>query len=303
MPHDHHHHHHHHAGEGGDRRVALAIAVNVVLSAAQIVGGVFAGSVALIADAVHNLSDAAALGLAFAARRIARRPADARMTFGYGRAEVVAALINYTALIVISIWLAAEGVMRLIHPPAVQGWVVVWLAGLALVINGGTAALTFALSKDSMNIRAAFLHNLGDAATSLAVMVAGTLIILYDWRLIDPLVTLAISGWMLWLCVTEIGPVIRILMLGAPPGVPAAEVLARISSMDGVEDVHHLHLWQIDEHETSVEAHLVLGGDAAEVAARVRTMLLRDFHIHHATLAIETEDTRCRNAPDIGCAA
>lgn len=302
MPHDH-HHHHHHAGEGGDHRVALAIVVNVILSAAQIVGGVFAGSVALIADAVHNLSDAAALGLAFAARRIARRPADARMTFGYGRAEVVAALINYTALIVISIWLAGEGVMRLIHPPAVEGWVVVWLAGLALLINGGTAALTFALSKDSMNIRAAFLHNLGDAATSLAVMIAGTLIILFDWRLIDPLVTLAISAWMLWICVTEIGPVIRILMLGAPPGVPADDVLARISAIDGVEDVHHLHLWQIDEHETSVEAHLVLTGDADAVAGRVRAMLLEDFHIHHATLAIETQATRCQDAPDIGCAA
>lgn len=302
MPHDH-HHHAHVPHEGGDRRVALALVVNVGLSLAQIVGGVIAGSVALIADAVHNLSDAAALGLAFAARRIARRPADARMTFGYGRAEVVAALINYTALILLSVWLAGEASLRLVNPPQVSGGPVVILAALALGVNLATALLTFRMAKDSLNIRAAFLHNLGDAATSVVVLASGALILLYDWRLVDPLATLAISGWMLRVSLVEIGPVIRILMLGAPPQIDAAAMADRIAAVDGVEGVHHLHLWEIDEHEVSVEAHLVSRAEPAALCARVRAMLLADFAVDHATLAVETPETRCPDAARIGCAA
>lgn len=298
MPHDHHHHH-----ASGDRRIAVALAVNVALSLAQIVGGTLAGSVALIADAVHNLSDAAALALAFLARRIARRPADARMTFGYGRAEVIAALINYTALILLSVWLAGEAVLRLVDPPPVHGWPVVILAGLALAVNGATALLTFRMAKDSLNIRAAFLHNLGDAATSLVVLLAGTLILIYDWRLIDPVATLAISAWMLWASLREIGPAIRILMLGAPPEIAAPDVLARIEATPGVDGVHHLHLWQIDEHETSLEAHLVISGPAAEIRGSVQAMLAREFRIHHATFALETAEACCQGAPAIGHAA
>lgn len=302
MPHDHAHHHHiDHAG--GDRRIALAVAVNVVLSAAQIVGGLFAGSVALIADAVHNLSDAAALALAFLARRIGRRPADEKMTFGYRRAEIVAALINYTALILLSLWLAGEALTRLINPPPVEGWPVVILAGLALAVNTVTALLTFRMAKNSVNIRAAFLHNLGDAATSLVVMLAGTLILMFGWRLVDPLATLAISAWMLWVSFNEIGPVIRILMLGAPPEFAAAEVLERIEAVEGVESAHHLHLWQIDEHEASCEAHLVISGDPSEVSAAVRRMLESTYHIHHATFEVETAKDRCIGAQPIGHAA
>lgn len=301
MPHDHTHgHHHHHIDpEAGDARVAAAVVVNVILSLAQIVGGVFAGSVALIADAIHNLSDAATLVIAFAARRIARRPADAEMTFGYGRAEVVAALVNYTSLILISIWLAGEAVLRFLNPPQVEGWTVVILAGLALVVNGVTAALTFTMSKSSMNIRAAFLHNLADAATSVAVVIAGALILLYDWRLVDPIVTLGISAWILWHALSEIGPVIRILMLGAPPEIGAEDVLSRIAGVDGVEGVHHLHLWQIDEHETSVEAHLVVAAGSG-APSRVRRMLARDFGIRHATLQIEVPGEVCTHTAAIG---
>lgn len=300
MPHDH-HHHHHVDPEAGDGRVALAVAVNLLLTVAQIVGGVLSGSVALIADAIHNLSDALTLVIAFAARRIARRPADATMTFGYGRAEVVAALVNYTSLILISIWLAGEAVLRLFHPPQVAGGIVIVLAGIALVVDLATAALTYAMSKNSMNIRAAFLHNLADAGTSVAVIVSGGLILLYDWRLADPLVTLAISGWILWHALREIGPVIRILMLGAPPDVGVEALIERIGGVAGVSGVHHLHLWQIDEHETSIEAHLVVDRPGAE--AEVRQLLRRDFGIRHATFQIEAPDAQCADPHLIGHAA
>ena len=193
-----HSHHHHVDPEAGDRRVATAVLVNLGLTVAQIIGGIFAGSLALIADALHNFSDAISLIIAFGARKIARRPANADMTFGYGRAEIVAALINYTTLIVVGLYLVYEAVMRFIDPQSVDGWLIVIIAGIALVVDLVTALLTYSMSKSSMNIRAAFLHNVADALGSIAVIVAGTLILLYDWRLIDPLVTLLIAGYILW---------------------------------------------------------------------------------------------------------
>jgi len=307
MPHDHSHHGHSHdhshghlSADAGDRRVAAAVAVNLLLTVAQIVGGIVSGSVALIADAVHNLSDAVSLIIAFAARRVARRPADEAMTFGYDRIEVVAALINYTTLIMISLWLGYEAVMRMLDPQPVLGWIVVILAGVALVIDIATAALIWRLSKDSVNIRAAFLHNLADAGSSVAVMIGGTLILLYDWWLVDPIITLGISAYILWHVLSDIAPVLRILMLGAPPDLRQAEIAEAIAAEDGVEEVHHLHLWQIDERRTSVEAHLVVaeGRDFAEVVARVKTMLRAKFGLAHATLEAETRLSGCAG----GCA-
>jgi cobalt-zinc-cadmium efflux system protein len=288
------HGHHHHAASG-DANVAVAVAVNLVLTAAQVAGGIAAGSVALIADAVHNLSDAVSLVIAFAARRIARRAATPEMSFGYGRAEVVAALVNYTTLIVISVWLGYEAVARLVDPPVVTGWIVVALAAVALAVNSATALLTWRLAKDSVNIRAAFLHNLSDAGTSLAVILGGILISLYGWRWVDPAVTLAISGWILIHALHEIGPVIRILMLGAPEGADIAAIRDRIEADEAVEGTHHIHLWQIDEHRASFEAHLVLrdGADAALAAHRIKRLLRTEFGLSHATLECETPSGGC----------
>ena len=296
MPHD---HSRHHLDPGaGDRRVAAAIGVNVLLTVAQVIGGLLSGSLALIADAIHNLSDAISLIVAFAARRIGRRPADAAMTFGYGRAEVVAALVNYTTLTMIALYLVWEGVSRLLDPPEVEGWIVVILAGVALVVDAVTAALTYSMSKTSMNIRAAFLHNLADAFSSVAVIVAGTLILLYDWRLVDPIVTLGISAYILWHVGREILPVIRVLMLGSPPDLPREEVKRALEETEGVAAVHHVHLWEIDERRRSVEAHIVveaMDGFPA-TAARIKAMLEERFGIGHSTLQPELPESGCPDA-------
>ena len=150
------HDHVHIDPQSGDRRVSVAIWANALLTVAQIVGGVLSGSLALVADALHNFSDMASLVIAFVARKIARRPADARMTFGYGRIEIVAALINYTTLILVGFYLIYEGGMRVIDPPQVAGWTVVILGCVALVIDTLTALLTYTMQKDNVNIRALF---------------------------------------------------------------------------------------------------------------------------------------------------
>ncbi|MGR3551106.1 cation diffusion facilitator family transporter [Pseudooceanicola sp.] len=286
--------------EGGDRRLWIATGANILLTVAQIVAGLFSGSLALIADAIHNLSDAISLVLALVARRIARRPADAAMTFGYGRAEVVAALINYTTLITLSIWLAFEGVMRLFDPQDVEGWTVVIVAGIALAVDTLTAFLTLRMAKHSMNIRAAFLHNLADALGSVAVIVAGTLILLYDWRLIDPIVTLGISAYILWHAASEIMPVIRILMMGSPDQPTAEDVLGALRALPDVVDVHHLHLWYMQEDEIALEAHIVQAGQDDRLRKSAKALLADRFNIHHSVIEVEPADDACEDVPTIG---
>jgi len=299
-----HHHHHHMDPNAGDARVFWAVVVNLGLTVVQIIGGILSGSLAMIADAIHNLSDAMSLIIAFFARKIARRPADGGMTFGYGRAEVVAALINYTTLIVIGLYLVYEAVMRFIEPSGVDGWLVVIIASVALVVDVVTALLTYSLSKESVNIRAAFLHNVADALGSVAVIFAGTLIILYDWEIIDPLVTLMIAGYILWMSFSEIGGVIRILMLGTPPDLNADEVLKTVEAIDGVSGVHHLHLWQMQEHQAALDAHLVIDAgrwsDADAIKQTVKDAVKQNFGLAHTTLELECSKHACVGAEAIG---
>ncbi|MGV6848896.1 MAG: cation diffusion facilitator family transporter [Marinibacterium sp.] len=303
MPHDH-HHHGHLDPNSGDRRVAVAIWANGLLTVAQIVGGLLSGSLALIADALHNFSDMAALLIAFAARKIARRPADERMTFGYRRIETVAALINYTSLIIVGLYLIYEGAMRLIDPPEVQGWTVVIIAGIALAVDALTAALTFSMQKGSQNIRALFLHNLSDALSSVAVIAGGTLIILYDMRWVDPVITIGIALYILWLALREFSGPVRTLMLGIPDGMDPQAVVAALRGAQSVEDVHHVHLWQMDENAPALDAHVVLDNtrwaQMETIKADLKAMLAREFGIHHSTLEFENAGVCTIGTPTFG---
>ena len=277
--------------ESGDARLGWAVAVNVGLTVAQVVGGALSGSLALVADAIHNLSDAGSLLIALLARRIGRRPADERMTFGYGRAEVVAALINLTTLIVIGLYLVYEAVVRFFAPEPIGGWVMIWVAGIALVVDLATAALTYRMSKGSLNVRAAFLHNVADALGSVAVIVAGGLILLFGWTVADPIVTLLIAGYVLWHGFAEIGESIRILMGATPSDLDVEEVAGAMAAVPGVSSVHHLHVWALDEHRRSLEAHVVIdpieSGRTEAIKAEVKRVLAERFRIGHSTLEIE----------------
>ena len=298
------HDHAHIDPESGDRKVSLAIWANALLTVAQIIGGILAGSLALIADALHNFSDMASLVIAFVARKIARRPADARMTFGYGRIEIVAALINYTTLILVGVYLIYEGGMRMIDPPQVAGWTVVILGGVALMVDPLTALLTYSMQKGSVNIRALFLHNLSDALASVAVIIGGTLIILYDLRWVDPAITIGIALYILYLALTEIGSPIRMLMLGSPPDMDAGAVVKAMTDVEGVRDVHHVHLWQMQEHEVALDCHVVLSGrdwtDLEVVKQAVKKSLADEFGIGHSSLEFETSGNSHKHAALFG---
>ena len=284
-----HNHHHGDPSEIGERRLWWAVGANMLLTVAQAVGGILSGSLSLAADALHNFSDAASLLIALVAIRIGRKPPDQFKTFGYKRAETIAALINLTTLIIIGLYLCYEAIMRFITPEPVAGWMVVLVAGVALAVDVFTALLTYSQSKNSMNIKAAFLHNVTDALASVGVIITGTLILLYGWIWTDAAMTLIISGYVLWQGFTELPKVIHLLMEGTPKGMDAESIITAMEAESGVKEVHHVHLWQLDEHRNALEAHVVLGtkADMDDLKSRLKKMLHDKFEIEHSTLEFE----------------
>lgn len=291
------HGHHHSNSVAGDRRLIWAIGANLLLTVAQLMGGMFAGSLALMADALHNLSDATALIIALWARRIAGRPADNQLTFGYKRAEVVAALVNLTVLLVIAAYLLIQGVVRLIDPQPVIGWLVIAVATVALAVDLVTVLLTRTMAKTSVNVRAAMLHNLADALTSLGVIVAGIMILWFDFYLADVIATFMVAGYVLYHVAADLRSVIRILMNSAPADIDLQQVNRVLSQVDGVASLHHLHLWSLDENRCSFDAHVLLATDSIAELQRVRlaikACLAERFAIYHSTLEFEFTARDC----------
>jgi len=292
----HHHTHHHDTESLGDRRLLLAILANMLLTVAQVAGGIVSGSLSLVADALHNFSDASTLLIAWLARRIGRQPADDLRTFGYQRAEVIAALVNLVSLVIIGLYLIYAGIWRIFQPQAIEGWIVVIVAGGALIIDVATAVLTWTMSKHSMNIRAAFLHNVSDALASVGVVLAGSLILLYGWYWTDTALTLIISAYVLYQAATLLPQTIHLLMEGTPEGLSVVEVKAAMEVVKGVRNVHHIHLWQIDEQRRALEAHVVIDcfEDTAGIKAALKERLDEAFDITHSTLEFEIEN--CGNS-------
>ena len=284
-----HSHHHGDPSQIGERRLWWAVSANILLTVAQVIGGILSGSLSLVADALHNFSDAASLLIALVAIRIGRKPPDQFKTFGYKRAETVAALINLTTLIIIGLYLCYEAIKRFITPEPVAGWTVVIVAGIALAVDVYTALLTYRQSKTSMNIKAAFLHNVTDAMASVGVIITGTLILLYGWVWTDAAMTLIISGYVLWQGFTQIPKVIHLLMEGAPDGLSLEDIRSSMEKVDGVNNVHHVHVWQLDEHRNALEAHVVLEEsiDMDTLKIRLKKLLHDQFEIEHSTLEFE----------------
>lgn len=272
-----------------ERRLFLAVSVNIVLTVAQVAGGLISGSLSLISDALHNFSDAASLLLALFAIKIGQKKPDLSKTFGYQRAETIAALINFTTLIIIGLFLMYEAVVRFIFPEPISGWMVVIIAIIALFIDVITAMLTYKQSKKSMNIKAAFLHNLTDALASVGVIVAGVFILLYNWLWVDAAVTFLISAYVLWQGLREIPKAIHLLMEGAPFEVDIAEIIHGVERLGGVKELHHVHVWQVNEQLNALEAHVVVENhlDNSSLKKEIKQLLKQKYHIGHSTLEFE----------------
>ena len=300
--HDQAHHHghdhghgHHHAPTSFGRTFAIGIVLNAGFVLIEGGFGVATGSMALLADAGHNLSDVLGLVIAWAATVLAARPASERFTYGFKSSSILAALANAALLLIAVGAILVEAVQRLIHPEPVAGGVVMAVAAVGIVINTATALLFMAGRKHDINMRGAFLHMAGDALVSVGVVGAGLLITLTGWTWIDPATSLVIvaviglSSWRLFKDSMKLG------LLGVPPGIDEAGVRTFLGAQPGVEAVHDLHIWPMSTTETALTTHLVMpaGHPGDGFLRELAHELNHDFRIGHATVQIETEHTEC----------
>jgi cobalt-zinc-cadmium efflux system protein len=304
--HDHDHGHTHGVGhahgpatQGLDARMATAVALNLIFVVIESGFGFVSDSVALIADAGHNLSDVLGLVCAWTAMYFGRRPPGARFTYGLGRSSVLAALANAVLLLLACGAIAWEAVGRLASPPAVAGATVMAVAASGIVINGLSAWLLHAGSHGDLNRRSAFIHMLGDAAVSAGVLISGALIMFTGWSRIDPIVSLLIVVAILASTWGLLRDSLHLSLDGVPASVNSSDVMSYLAEQQGVTDVHDLHIWALSTTSVALTAHLVVPDRGAEDALldSLTPNLKRRFHIHHATLQIE------RGRCDHGCEA
>jgi cobalt-zinc-cadmium efflux system protein len=275
-------------------RLALSILLNLIITLAEILGGLISGSLSLLSDALHNFSDTASLGISLATVKISARNPDRQKTFGYRRAQIIGALINLVLLVVVAIYLIMEAIERYMHPQPIQGRVMLIVAVIGLLANLATAALLYRQSRGSLNIRSAFIHILSDAFSSVGVVIAGLLITRFQLYVADTLLTLLISAYILIHSAMLLRQTVNILMQGVPEGIDIDMIIAAVRSVEDVQDIHHVHIWQLDESITNLEAHIVIDQckieDMTCIKQAIRQRLASSFNITHSTLEFEFED-------------
>ena len=293
---------HDHSKITNKKALFWAIIINILLTGAQVIGGLVSGSLSLLADALHNFSDAGALIIAYIAEKISGLPSNDKMTFGYGRAQILGALINSVTLVIVGLYLLYEAYSRFQNPNEIDGWLVIWIAVIALVIDALTAWLTLAGSKESINMKAAFVHNVSDALASVVVIISGVLILLYKVYWIDLAATVLISLYILYQSFGLIKSSIKTLMQAVPRDINKPEVIDRIVKVEGVIDIHHVHIWEIYEKFRSFEAHIVIKDSDLNsmntIKQKIRTVLKESFNVQHSTLEIESLNSKCDNLKD-----
>jgi cobalt-zinc-cadmium efflux system protein len=305
--HDHAHHHDHahghahgHAPTNFGLIFAVVTALNVALVALQIVFGIVANSVALIADAGHNFGDVLGLLLAWGAHVMARATPTSRYTYGFRSASILAAIANGVILLVATGAIAWEAINRFSEPDEVAGATVMIVAGIGIVINGISALLLMAGQAGDLNIRGAFLHLLGDALVSVGVVIAGGLILLTGWHWIDPAASLAISAVIIWGTWGLLRNAVDLSLNAVPHGIDPDAVRAFLEGLPGVLCIHDLHIWAMSTTETALTVHLVMPNGSAgdQFLLQVSQQLHSKFAIDHPTFQVETDGERCKLAPD-----
>jgi cobalt-zinc-cadmium efflux system protein len=291
---DHEHHRSGGAEGGGDGRVfAIGIGLNLAYVAGEIAFGLVSGSLALLADAGHNLGDVLALGLSWGAAVLGRRQPSGRYTYGFRSTSILAALANAIILLVVTGGIAWEAIQRLVHPVPVASGVIVWVGLVGIAVNGGTALLFAAGRGRDLNLKSAFLHMAGDALVTAGVVAAGVAIALTGWRWVDPVAGLIVSAGIVFGTWGLLRRAFGLALGAVPEAVDAAAVRAYLAALPGVVALHDLHIWGMSTTETALTCHLVMpGGHPGDRALAATTQELRTrFDIHHATIQIELADS------------
>lgn len=290
MSHSHSHSHHTHDTRG--RNLFISILLNIIITVAQVIGGILSGSLSLLSDALHNFSDVLSLIVSYIANRYSKKKASFDKTFGYKRAEIIAAFINASSLIIVALYLIYEAIVRFIHPQEIKSGLVIWLALLGIVANGFSVLLLKKDSKDNMNMRSAYLHLLTDMSASVAVLIGGLLMKYYNWFWVDSVLTLLIAFYLIVMGYDLLKNSFRVLMLFSPEDVDLKEIREAISAFPEIKNVHHMHIWQLNEKENHLEAHIDFYEDITlsqfdEILNKVEEVLYHQFRINHVNIQPE----------------
>jgi cobalt-zinc-cadmium efflux system protein len=271
--------------------LGLAIILNVGITLAEAIGGIISGSMALLSDAAHNFSDVISLVISYFANRLSNRKATERETFGFRRSEILAAFINAATLIIISVVIIIEAIRRLMDPAPLSANLMIWLAIASIIVNGLSALLIRRDSHDNMNMRSAYLHLFGDMLTSVAVLAGGAAIKYLNWTWTDSVFSLAIAVYLLWLSWRIFRSSLRIIMQFTPEEIDIAKIAREIEKIPGVKNIHHVHVWQINDRDLMFEAHADMSEDIKmsgfeKILEEIKAMLAKNG-INHSTIQPE----------------
>ncbi len=291
--HNHNHSHHNH-GDLKGRNLLISILLNILITLAQAIGGVLSGSLALLSDALHNFSDVLSLVISYVANKLGKKKASTRRTFGYKRAEIIAAFVNAATLIIVAILLIIEAIKRFNHQTEINSDLVIWLSLLGILANGYSVILLKKDADKNMNMRSAYLHLFTDMLASIAVLIGGLLMKYYQVYWVDNVLTFAIAIYLIVVGAQLLRESLRVLMLFTPTDFPVDEMVFKVNSLDGVKSMHHIHIWQLNEDEVHLEAHIEFETDIKlsmfnVILLKIETILLNKYQINHVNIQPEFE--------------
>ena len=295
--HSHSHHHHHDTSDLKGWKIGVSILLNIIITVGQVIGAGISGSIALMTDALHNFSDVISLIISYVANRLTLKEATTSKTYGYKRAEILAAFINSATLIGVAIFLIVEAIERFSSPVTIQADIVIWFAIGSIVINFLSVVILHKDSKDNMNIRSAYLHLLTDVMTSVAVMFGGLAMKYYNVFWIDGLLTMLIATYLIYSSFSLLKEATKVLMQFTPEGISLEDISSEVCKIEGIKNIHHMHVWQLNDNKYMLEAHLEMGKDMklSEFQEKLKEVenILHHFGIDHTN--IQPELNKCNS--------
>ncbi len=290
MGHSHNHNHSHNDLKG--RNLLISIVLNILITISQAVGGVISGSLSLLSDALHNFSDVLSLFVSYVADKFSKKDASLEKTFGYKRAEIIAAFVNAASLIIVAVYLIYEAIERFLDPREIESGIVIWLALLGIIANGFSVLLLRKDAKENMNMRSAYLHLFSDMTASIAVLVGGLLMKFYDWYWVDGVLTILIAIYLIIMGYDLLKKSFKVLMLFTPEDVDLNGISEALNKIPGIKNAHHMHVWQLNEKETHLEAHIEFYKDISIsefdiILEEVEGLLSKKFGINHVNIQPE----------------
>lgn len=292
MSHNHNHNHGHHHPPVEGKNLLFSIVLNIVITVAQIIGGILSGSLALISDALHNFSDVLSLVFSYVAHQLSRKKASVNQTFGYKRAELIAAFVNAMTLIIVALFLVYGAIERFFNPQHIESGLVIWLSVLGIAMNGLSVVLLKNDADKNLNMKSAYLHLFTDMLASVAVLVGGLLMKYFQWFWVDSVMTLLIAIYLIVVGFDLLKKSTQMLMLFTPNHLNINDIITEVHKISGVNKLHHIHVWYLNEDELHLEAHLDCSEDIKMsefniLLDKVEQVLFEKFHINHINIQPE----------------